>query len=505
MFTLTYGGSIIRTTYSIYLDCAANKNMMGRTLFVGPRCTMTTRNIVGTLEFTSKYRYGITSRGAPMYLFCPYDETEPEYIVGSAERDTSRNRIAIVEVGSVPPAGAGATTTQKPRGNLVRFLGSVGEYTAEVAGLLEFYCPRQKEIKGSSKEDDEDTTRQSIDAEHGWITFHIDPVGCRDIDDAIAYHPETKVWAITIADAAAAIPAGSALDNAARKAGATFYDLDGRAVRPMLPPEISEGSASLLPGQRRRGITLFCPPTGPYTWALTWITVSHSFSYESFPASAIAYDLQISRDPHLWIEELMIRYNTAAATRFRAAGVGLLRTQRASEDAAGWTAIDPELAPFAAEAATYEQVDPDSSANQGHASLGLAAYCHASSPLRRYADLVNQRILTALIRGTEATAESKLNPTLALVDHLNARTKASRQWTRDLTFLHHVTPGKVHTIDVTWLPDNRVWVPAWRRIIRIRHEEENPIGHKGRIQIFCNPTRRNWKRRVLTAAVVPSI
>jgi len=437
-----------------------------------------------------------------MYLFCPYDEAEPEYIVGSAERDTSRNRIAIVEVGPAAPAG------QKPRGNLVRFLGPVGEYAAEVAGLLEFYCPRQKEIKEikglgdlTDKEEDEDTTRQPIDAEHGWITFHIDPVGCRDIDDAIAYHPETKVWAITIADAAAAIPAGSALDTAAGKAGATFYDLDGRAVRPMLPPEISEGSASLLPGQRRRGITLFCPPTGSYTWALTWITVSHSFSYESFPASAIAYDLQISRDPHLWIEELMIRYNTAAATRFRAAGVGLLRTQQASQDAAGWTAIDPELAPFAAEAATYEQVDPDTSVNQGHASLGLAAYCHASSPLRRYADLVNQRILKALIRGTDA-ATSK--PAPALVDHLNARTKASRQWTRDLTFLHHVTPGKVHVIDVTWLPDNRVWVPAWRRIIRLRHEEEKAVGHKGRIQIFCDPTRRNWKRRVLTAAVVPA-
>ena len=445
-----------------------------------------------------------------MYLFCPYDETEPEYIVGSAERDTSRNRIAIVEVGSAQPAGAGPTTTQKPRGNLVRFLGPVGEYAAEVAGLLDFYCPRQKEIKGlgdlTGKEDDEDdTNRQPIDIEHGWITFHIDPVGCRDIDDAIAYHPETNVWAITIADAAAAIPAGSTLDTAARKAGATFYDLDGRAVRPMLPPEISEGSASLLPGQRRRGITLFCPPTGPYTWALTWIIVSHSFSYESFPASAIAYDLQISRDPHLWIEELMIRYNTAAATRFRAAGVGLLRTQQASQDAAGWTAIDPELAPFAAEAATYEQVDPDTSVNQGHASLGLAAYCHASSPLRRYADLINQRILKALILKKEITAESKLNPVPALVDHLNARTKASRQWTRDLTFLHHVTPGKVHVIDVTWLPDNRVWVPAWRRIIRLRHEEEKAVGHKGRIQIFCDPTRRNWKHRVLTAVAPSSI
>jgi hypothetical protein len=58
------------------------------------------KTIVGVLELSSKYRYGITSRGAPMYLFRPYDEAEEEgkneYIVGSTERDTSRNQIAIV-------------------------------------------------------------------------------------------------------------------------------------------------------------------------------------------------------------------------------------------------------------------------------------------------------------------------------------------------------------------------------------------------------------------------
>ena len=464
------------------------------------------KTIVGVLELASKYRYGITSRGAPMYLFRPYDEEEPDYIVGSTERDTSRNQIAIVSVDLILGKPEKPEQKEKQRASLQRLLGPVGDYNAEITALLEYYCPsQQKQKKGETKEtksqggktEEPDTGRVFIDADHGWITFHIDPIGCRDIDDAIAYHPETKTWSITIADAAAAVPIGSDIDKAARAIGSTFYSLDGRAIRPMLPAEISEGSASLLPGEPRRGITLFCPPAKPYYFAPTWITVKHSFSYESFPASVIAFDLQISRDPHLWIEELMIRYNTAAATIFKSAGRGLLRTQKASDDATGWAAIDPDLAPLANEAATYELADSTEAKEQGHASLGLAAYCHASSPLRRYADLVNQRILKALVRGS--TSDASIDE--AQADHLNQRTKANRRWTRDLTFLNLVKPGKVHTVTATWISATNVWIPEWRRIIKLRHEEVHPAGYKGAIHIFCDPTKRNWKRRILTASV----
>jgi hypothetical protein len=356
---------------------------------------------------------------------------------------------------------------------------------------LEYYCPTKAKYTAEEPKEPGEPSREILDAAHGWITFHIDPAGCRDIDDAIAYHPNTKTWAITIADAADAVPPNSETDKAAQAIGSTFYDLDGRAVRPMLPPEISENAASLLPGEPRKGVTLFCPPNGLNRFALTWITVEHSFSYESFVGSAVAFDLDISRDPHSWIEELMIRYNSAAATRLKEAGRGLLRTQKPSDDAVGWAAIDPALAPLAAEAAVYEHADPTK--DQSHASLNLIAYCHASSPLRRYADLVNQRVLKALISGEETAEET-------MADHLNQRTKANRQWSRDLTFLSMVTPGRVHTVEVIFLGDNgQVWIPTWKRIIRLRHEESHPPGHRGLIQIFCDPTRRNWKRRILTA------
>jgi exoribonuclease R len=469
---------------------------------------MTERKIIGTIELASKYRYGITSHGAPIFLFRPYDEAEPEYIVGSSERDLTRNQIAVVAVTTPAPLDDTQTTVSqtKPRGHLVKLFGPVGDPVAERDSLLSHYCPFQnkKETEPLNPDETDDDDRIEIDEESGWITFHIDPPGCRDIDDAIAYNPETKAWAITIADAAAAVLPGSWADLAASAIGSTFYDLEGKALRPMLPATISEDSASLLPGKRRRGVTLIIADDGSSDFALSWITVDNSFTYDSFVGSYVQTLLPpvAMKDPHVWIEELMIRYNKEVAARLKHAGTGLLRVQKPAiaAEVATWSAIDPALSIMAAEAATYEVADAES-VTQGHASLGLDAYCHASSPLRRYADLFNQRILKGLLRGdTGKTTKPEPEPYRTAIE-LNNRTRANRRWTRDLTFLSLVTPGRVHTIDVIFLGSERVWVPGWRRILRLRHIEDREPGFKGRINIFCDPTKRNWRQRVLTAAV----
>jgi hypothetical protein len=427
--------------------------------------------MIGVLELASKYRYGITSHGSPLYLFRSYDGSE--YIVGSASRETV-NQIAVVDAGTTVVNG-------KPRGNLSRIIGPVGDYAAEREALLLHYCP-VKPVE--SPVDPPEVSREEISAATGWTTLHIDPPGCRDIDDAVAYHPEHG-WAITIADVP--VVAGSPTDIAAAIIGATFYDLEGRVVRSMLPSSISEDRASLVPGQRRRGVTLFLGlPDTETRFGLTWITVEHSFTYDSFPGSAVAVSLGVTTEPHTWIEELMIRYNREAAAVLKTAN-GILRVQPTAV-----TNLPDSLRFLGMEAATYEAAGPGL---QTHATLG-GLYCHASSPLRRYADLVNQRILKAIVTGDPL-------PPSTTVDHLNERARANRRWGRDLTFLTHVTPGRVHEIDVIWFSADRVWVPLWRRLIRLRHEEERPVGTEGRIRIFCDPTKRNWRERVLTAPLAP--
>jgi hypothetical protein len=252
----------------------------------------------------------------------------------------------------------------------------------------------------------------------------------------------------------------------------------------------------------------------------SWINVEHSFTYESFTASTFAREtLGISCETgalsagapsshlpsvrqldlsapsshlpsHEWIAALMIRYNAAAARILKKRAIGILRVQSpaAAEKVAAWPA---SLRHLANEAAVYVSA---ADASEGHASLGLAAYTHASSPLRRYADLINQRVLVGL--SSEPT-------TTAVVDNLNKRAKAIKRLGRDMTFLTYVTPGRVHEVDVIWITTEKVWVPVWQRTLKIRHIPATPgePGTAGRIAVYCDPTRRNWKQRILTADI----
>ncbi|MBI9115762.1 RNB domain-containing ribonuclease [Sanguibacter suaedae] len=82
----------------------------------------------------------------------------------------------------------------------------------------------------------------------------IDPPGSMDLDQAV--HVERRpdgakgyVVHYAIADVAHFVAAGGAVDREAHARGATFYAPDGRT--PLHPPVLSEGAASLLPGEER--------------------------------------------------------------------------------------------------------------------------------------------------------------------------------------------------------------------------------------------------------------
>lgn len=89
-------------------------------------------------------------------------------------------------------------------------------------------------------------------------TFTIDAPSSRDLDDALSVWPADPDGglrvAVHIADVAAHVPVGSALDVEARRAGTSVY-LPGW-TRPMLPPELSEDALSLLPGADRDALTV---------------------------------------------------------------------------------------------------------------------------------------------------------------------------------------------------------------------------------------------------------
>ncbi len=84
----------------------------------------------------------------------------------------------------------------------------------------------------------------------------IDPVDAKDFDDAVLAHPDENpknkggwvIW-VAIADVAAFVTPGSALDEAAREKGNSVYLPD--RVEPMLPHELSSDLCSLRPHEDR--------------------------------------------------------------------------------------------------------------------------------------------------------------------------------------------------------------------------------------------------------------
>lgn len=79
----------------------------------------------------------------------------------------------------------------------------------------------------------------------------IDPLGSTDLDQAMALRREGDGYRVlyAIADVAAFVAPGGAIDREAHRRGETLYSPDGRA--PLHPPVLSEGAASLLPDQTR--------------------------------------------------------------------------------------------------------------------------------------------------------------------------------------------------------------------------------------------------------------
>jgi exoribonuclease R len=79
----------------------------------------------------------------------------------------------------------------------------------------------------------------------------IDPPGSTDLDQAFTIVREGDGWRVfyAIADVPAFVAPGGAIDTQAHARGQTIYAADGRI--PLHPTVISEGAASLLPGELR--------------------------------------------------------------------------------------------------------------------------------------------------------------------------------------------------------------------------------------------------------------
>ena len=469
--------------------------------------------LAGLLELNSKVKYGFTSRGSPIYLFTPFNEAYPPFVVGSSERDVSQNRLALVQFES--------WTETFPRGNLLRLL-PVG---ADEEALAWTYSPYACEkYKGPVPLAPLLTIRPTLPEN----TFHIDPPGCQDVDDVLTIEqngPETYII-ITIADVASVVLPDSPLDIRAAQIGQTLYQ-DGNPPRHMLPPELSESIISLLPSENPKlGVSLRFPLSDPThtEWFLSAVKVAQSFTYESIydnqqtcatltkMATALG---EPTDDSHKWVEVAMKFYNTEAAKLLRKVQSGYLRAHSApdQERLEKYAKVNPDLKFLAYSAASYI---PASAPDTHHWGLNATVYTHVTSPIRRYADLVNQRVLKSAINSSLSTVPPAPPP-----HHLNERARKLKQHDRDLKLLRAIkndptSSVQAQVIEIRPLSPNEakliLYVPSWELLVRLRYnqlddgsliskDERDKFniseGQQVTLAYTANLTARTWKKRMV--------
>jgi len=297
----------------------------------------------------------------------------------------------------------------------------------------------------------------------------IDDDDTRDIDDALAFEPqgpgEGRLW-IHVADPGRLVAWDSPLDQEARRRGSSLYLAQG--ILPMFPEALSTGPFSLRAGVRCAAWSTWVELNGDGAIQAcglerSWVRPTYRLSYadaddlielappQEADLAALERLLQRRRQWRLRqgalqmdVAEGRIRCRDGQA-RLEITETGTARAMVAEAmilagAVAAQLAVEHGLAlPFRSQlpaelppAAELEAL-PDGpvrfaaikrclsrglmgTAPAPHFSLGLPAYVQATSPIRRYGDLLVQRQLAAWKGGAPPLSAPELEPLLEAVD-----------------------------------------------------------------------------------------
>ncbi|MBN2055828.1 RNB domain-containing ribonuclease, partial [bacterium] len=272
----------------------------------------------------------------------------------------------------------------------------------------------------------------------------IDSPSTLDIDDALSVETAGELIkvGVHISDVAQFIPSGSLLDQAAMDRGTSVYMPDLKI--PMLPAELSEGLLSLVEGRERCAISLLATldqegELVEFEVVPTVVRIARRLTYDwvdehlaGDPELVLLRDLALARrrqrvadgavlqpkpeveiwvddqeqinvmvrkleqPSHVMVAEWMIFANYLFARFLYENEVpGLYRRQPPpTEPVPEMGEYDPVVHYSLRKLMSRAEVSTEPGP---HAGLGVPCYCTATSPIRRYADLLIQRQLHAAI------------------------------------------------------------------------------------------------------------
>ena len=463
---------------------SANKCLLfDKVIYTDTSCSLLERAdyplFVGVLQTTGP-KYGYTSRQHPIYLCKPLDSKYPPFYIGSKIKDNLHNKLITFKFDKWEEK------KEFPSGTFLALLGVCGNIEAEKQASFILASPYKwskiipEIIIPSFK------NRMKLSG----FTFNIDPDGCKDIDDCITICDNSI--AISIADVSAFVQVNPWM-KFAEKIGTSLYQ-NNKCVKPMFPRILSEDKMSLVIGEERLAYSLIITFTDTIYWSFkeTIVKVDKSYTYESIFNDNTIYTPSIknmiyrlsgieTNDSHKWIEILMLYYNSKAGEVLNNKNKGIMRSQKGInlERAKLFEKFGSDYMYLSYESAKY--CFP--SDNTTHQQLEIQCYAHASSPIRRYVDIINQFAL----KDKEFTYE--------VLERFNIQQKDAKEYERELLYIDLYQNKKV--LDGVVLDGEKIFIPYLKKIIKLNNVLE--ISKKVQLKYYINPNSFKWKDKIIFA------
>ena len=400
--------------------------------------------IIGVLELYSKYSFKPNKRGVPAYIFTPLNTNYPKCIVHSTiRRKYSKNVLLTVDYTKWDK------TSKFASGNINNIYGVINDTKAIQESILTKYNLPVYKLKYNLSDIDLSyknllDTPSDREFVHGDI-ISIDPVGCTDIDDAltITHKNGNIIFDIHIADVFYLL---TQLNLINQVTNVTSIYLD-TFIKHMLPTIISSNYGSLIAGSTRFMLSLkidYNPKNNSIISSKlrkTYGKITKNYSYDNYPKRYYKYAKHIENiyeivtgekfniyDSHKLIEGIMVIYNTEFCKVLHKEGKQpIYRIQKSSkincstDKKDSFDKVDDKLSNFMS--LIQSKCAEYSFLQEMHSSLKIKTYTHATSPLRRIVDLINQEIFYSGVK----TIEDRIT-----IIHINDYNKKLKRAYRDI-------------------------------------------------------------------------
>ena len=219
--------------------------------------------VIRILERAHDTIVGTLQRSQNFYYVVPDDPRFVHDIYVHPDRDQRQQPSANVGDKVVVRLEAWESRHINPEGEIIEVLGAASAPGVDMLSIIRKFHLRAefpKDVLDQAERIPEKIDSRQLEGREDLrkeFIVTIDPDDARDFDDAVQVEKTNSGWrlGVHIADVAAYVEPGSALDREARRRGNSVY-LPDRVI-PMLPERLSNGVCSLKPGVDRLTHSVF--------------------------------------------------------------------------------------------------------------------------------------------------------------------------------------------------------------------------------------------------------